>query len=522
MVIVSKPVTTTFITPIAAPEAAPKQAPIGEPATRQQAAATHAGLGSLHMPDNGNHVTRQSRSDSISSTNSETESLNKGFTKVADVGAHSVKANISNTKKMTNEQEAQWRSEQKYGGVISQVRSGLDNTLDKVKNSGPAKTLLQNMGNEPAAKYPRKTADGPIGETRHFLKKALDCLNHPETFATKREAHQAFKEAQRQALNSEGYKNNPNSPEAQLLNCLCASEFTQVNLQELTQEFAESKSGIKSEVDGQKGLELFENSVDPGLLNTIHKGVGNQESTGQKVKSEVLHLKLDSLTQGNPANVKAKVFTKGNREVIDVRTPTPTDGNGDVVPEFKAFLRFLQNCEPPQKYTMVNLQNRVSLQYGARSFSDIKKSFKKAFDCNGEHVRSTNLEALATEFPDVINVFTLDKNSHFFHQNPTKKELEAAIESFGKNHPDREKWLNQLKHKKEWGSLAEDLCAKGRQLGNSPEASLTKTKKAFEQEFMDELMDPEKGFHLPKEFREGEGKDKVARTASIGVEVQIG
>ncbi len=166
---------------------------------------------------------------------------------------------------------------------------------------------------------------------------------------------------------------------------------------------------------------LFKEAMDPNRMEIVHSGVANREEFVSQTISEGLYLHtlglgLDPLTQGNPANVKCRLVNKKGDSVVCVRTPSPTDGRSQITPEFKAFLRHLKSQE--KKYTYVNLQTRTK-----------PPLWKKIAGWDEEYLRSKSIEDLSKdpEFADVLTVVTLDKNSPFHRQVPSKEALAEGI-----------------------------------------------------------------------------------------------
>lgn len=396
---------------------------------------------------------------------------------------------------MSLEDEAKWRAHDKYDTVQTGIKEGLDKVIDQMENNGDIHVLLSQLRD--GAEFP-PGAKGTEEELNHHLKEMVDCLDGTKTFATERERHLALKTAQRNALSCAFYEQAPyDTPQAKLLNCLCAAEYTQVNAQTLTKDFAKDKAQtVESPSGGETHeVEFFETQMQREHLDSVHTAVGNQESLYMKVKGEVMFLNLDPVMQGNPVNVKASITTKEGREITDVRTPTPTDGKGEIIPEFKAYLRFLKATG--QQHAYVNLQNRKDGPFA-----------KKMLDCNGEHVRSSNLERLAEsdEFKGVFHCFTLDKNSHFFHQSPHAEEIQGAILAFPEKATELN-WAERAKDKHNWNDIAQEICEHARLAGVG--TSMLEPKEQFVQSFMEELLSENSGFYLPEEYRNPPKSEEV-------------
>ncbi len=329
--------------------------------------------------------------------------------------------------------EAEWREETKYLAVSSKIHDGLQSGL-KAPEMAEAKALylqivdLPNVG--ATAENLRK---GGTFEAKgmSYLYKAVGFLNGDITAKNPRSQHVHYKKALRDALRSDYYdscKNQPNPPPfVKLLNTMAAAEFTSVNVGSVTQNLAEKR--LETRIQEQTGSELqpllmnkepkdlFNDAVNKERLDIVHAGVGNLEDFSAQIRGEWHPSRMDPLIQGNPANIKC-VVTNGKKVITCVRTPTPTDGRCKITPEFKAFLRDLK--ARGLKYTYVNLQSRSTAPL-----------WKRAIGLDGEARRVKSIEDLGRdpEFRDVLTVVTLDKNSSFHHQAPSKAALQTGIQA---------------------------------------------------------------------------------------------
>jgi hypothetical protein len=377
--------------------------------------------------------------------------------------------------------------------------------------------------------------DSKLNECERHTKKALNDLSGTGRNDA-REDHKHFKEAFREALNSDEYKNHANDepppPFVKLLHTIAYCEFTKANVQSFTKEVAiktaESPSLSRSkrltnplgvaktvsktteEMKGSQPLEFFDTQIKH--LGEFHLAVSDTtgEHLGQKIKGESTLFNFDPATQGNPPNIKFIVQNQ-NGDVINVRTPTPTDEKGNINPEFKAFLRYLKS--KGQKYTMINLQDRRHLE--VKTGSLLKQTADKAIGREGEYSRARALEALSEEFKDTITVFTLDKNSPFFKQEPSKEMLENGIQALKDNGisvKDLEIQIKKEHHGEEpkgsdlsnpeWKSVSTQILELGKEIKDDRISALKQDKALFIKDFKTNLFeDKESGFHIPEEWK---------------------
>ena len=329
--------------------------------------------------------------------------------------------------------EAIWREATKYSAVNTKIQEGLQAGLERPKMH-EAKALYEKiirLPNVGAVAESLRNSPNPQAKGMGYLYKAIGLLNGDIACKNPRQQHVMYKKALRDALRSdhyETYKNQPNDF-VNLLNAMAAAEFTNVNVGNLTQELAEGRieTRIAEHTDSELQLQplnmeqspeaLFHDAVNKDRLELVHAGVGNLEDFGAQVRGEWHPSRMDPLIQGNPANIKCQLLA-GKKVITCVRTPTPTDGRCKITPEFKAFLRDLK--ARGEKYTYVNLQSRSPAPL-----------WKKAAGLDGEARRVRNIEALGRdpEFKDVLTVVTLDKNSAFHHQAPSRRGLQAGIQA---------------------------------------------------------------------------------------------
>lgn len=387
--------------------------------------------------------------------------------------------------------ESDFRANQKYSPVLDCIKLKYDEINDTNLKKLDVNDLkfLHEMIEDPEAGKPENDCE------KH-LREALRLLQHPSSRKSDRDILKDYKRNIRKALNTDYYKENvgKNDKFVKLLNYLCFKEYTQVDIGETSLELTVGRMDEKKpSPDKSDPVQLLQNKIGRSELNKNHKAIKNNtlwESTkkiGSSIKGHVSGFGLDPNMNGNPVNIKCRLHN-GKKEVIDVRTPTPTDGSEKVNPEFKAFLRQLK--DHGKKYTMVNLQNRTE-----------PPAWKKALRLHGEYLRVQNLEKLSEdeEFKEVIEVYTLDKNSHFYHQCPKKKDLENAITDINKTKPQFPDSSMRLKKKnpEDWSKLSQEIkdhCTKN----NLPlDKRLFQETKNFQKEFMDNLFNDKGPYYIP-------------------------
>lgn len=441
--------------------------------------------------------------------------------------------------------ETTWRESTKYQKVSESILECLQTRLQQPKMEEAKSvysTIIEKEDLTAAAKaYSR--GDSAHAKCMSHLTKAVGYLEGKIESKNPRQKHVLYKKELRNALRSgeyEFYKGQDNPPgHIKLLNAMAAAEFTGVDVGKFTQELAEGrinttiqeKTGKElTPLERSKGLpELFDAAIDMDRMRLVHSGVGNLEQLGPQVRGEWRPLGLDPLMQGNPANIKCRVTNANGKEIVCVRTPTPTDGNSKITPEFKAFLRDLGS--QGLKYTYVNLQSRLA----PPAWKQVK-----AVGLDGEFKRVKSIEALSRdpEFRDVLTVVSLDKNSAFHHQLPSRDALQKGIDllnevledatqgksSIGES--DRQalvakvaKFDRAITNKHEWTTLTEEIVAEVSKLGLveqlPPELRLEQT--AFVNEFMEQLKSPNSGFYLPEEWRNDDNTMQEIREKLNGV-----
>jgi hypothetical protein len=339
-----------------------------------------------------------------------------------------------------------WRANEKYRLVGSQIRKGLgemlapSESLEKDFNADVRN--LKDILSKRLMQIKEAPANGSSSDLcEHYIALAFYALENPQKFDNERQAFKEYKIQMREALNTEFYVKNPESPHAKLLNKLAFAEYAYVHVQGFTESVAQRSAEIgnfKSKPipvvesnlslltpDQQKHVHSLKQVLSD--LEEYHHAIQNYSNSPEGIAStlrgEIFCLGLDSVMQGNPANVKFKVEDSQGHEITNVRTPSPTGKDGQVNPEFKAFLRELKARN--QSYAMINLQDRT-----------IPTWEKYLTNRNGENLRAGNLEALQNdpEFADMFTCFTLDKNSLFFKQsNPDPMPADLFKTEFMKN-----------------------------------------------------------------------------------------
>ncbi len=403
--------------------------------------------------------------------------------------------------------ENDYRANEKYRHTSQQILEGFERTIKDSELNATYNTIMQ-YGSPPTKKDQT---------CAYYTKKALESLKQTGSFRNEREAYKAYKKNLRMALATPEYKNHPNSPIAQLLNALSYAEFTQVNVSGFTESVAQkmaeqegfqptkapSTEGWPKEIQQQGHLSFFASQLHN--LRPFHAAIRNKAQLLPKIRGAVTFLDFDPSLRGNPANVKFQVFNRTGQLITNIRTPTPTDNTGKVSPEFKAFLRHLRAND--QKYAMINLQNREK-----------PSRAKQSAGLAGEYIRSRNLENLAKdpEFRDTLTVFTLDKNSPFFQQLPSKMDLNQAIDRLKTTAlPDRVKtWKKMLSQRKEHLALARELSsyAESHNCLNALPKSFQQAAPDFMKTFMEQLTSNHSGFHLPESWK---SEEKTKQLQSI-------
>lgn len=326
---------------------------------------------------------------------------------------------IEDFEKTIDDIEVDWRANEKYHHVTSQIVKGLDSELASNPPISALKATLLSLQEQ-------KPLDTSEGKCRFYTAKALTalhCAGDKTLFTNERTAYKEYKNFLREALETDFYKNNPNSTAlAQLLNTLAYTEFSKVNTQAFTESVAE-KFTEKKGLSAPSGTDVVQSPTELMSqmlkeMRSFHESRKNESEVLSTIRGEVMFLGLDSTVQGNPTNVKFRVENKDGKEITNVRTPTPTGKDGQVTAEFKAFLRHIKSRG--ETYALINLQNR---RYPG--------VIRTIFGFNGEYLRSRNLEALVNdpEFKDTITCFTIDKNSEFFSQ---KENIDKDFEDFKK------------------------------------------------------------------------------------------
>lgn len=419
---------------------------------------------------------------------------------------------------------------QKYGHILAKMRVGV-----RLNCSEEVESFLKSCIESTQPYREPKSFASEEEKSLYFLNKTLFCIYNPESFShlSQRDRYRETIRNFRKALQSDYYMSHPSSVISTLLNKIAFSIFTEVEVQSFTQSVVEqissaetsrssspshsssslsfhsSSSSSCSEEDdlSSETIDQFMKVVTPDYLRAFHASVPNKEGFGQKMRGEFRLLGFDPILQGNPPNVKFRLVNKENILITSVRTPTPTDEDGNITLEFKAFLRYLK--ANGKKYVMINLQNRTNASL-----------LRKMFTADGESVRSRNLEQLANEeeFKDVITVFTFDKNSEFFRQEILKRELVHSIQLIKKHYPFEERYKNHwaalLKEECEWNELAEELIA---YIESNPfstvsvaDFSFMKGGRDFCQQFIRNLFDSE-GFHVPESWWTDEKFAKITQ-----------
>lgn len=323
--------------------------------------------------------------------------------------------------------ENDWRANEKYDKVMTSIQAGFTK-IAKPEDTKEFESIKLNAGPKSPESKCAIALSTALDQLSMERKSTGDSQSGDSSAINNRDRYKLYKECFREALSSKYYTDHCQDKEppalVNLLNSLAAAEFTAVEIPDFTEsiptQLAASSSSEKTgavntqqsaSTTGKSNTARFREVVNFTNLDDFHNKVGNEETLGQKIRGEVRQLGFDASLQGNPPNVKCRLQTKGkdgkDKIVTDIRTPTPTGKDGNVTPEFKAFLRHLKSQDPQQHYTMFNLQNRTKIP-----------SWKKTVGLNGENVRSRNLEKLSQddEFKGVIDVFTLDKNSAFYFQ----------------------------------------------------------------------------------------------------------
>lgn len=320
--------------------------------------------------------------------------------------------------------ENDWRANEKYRLVVAQIRAALEVLLNETKDSpNDSNAQVRNLKSRIITDVPPLGAPSngaPQELCEYHITRALYALENPNKFNNERDAFKAYKTCMRDALQTSFYQEQCQtvlSPHVQLLNKLAFTEFSQVHVQGFTESVAHKsaqKGGFKSipiahdaqsKLIGGQQQNMHSLKQILGDLDPYHRSIQNYSSTASSIRGEIFLFGLDSTMQGNPANVKCRMEAADGREITNVRTPSPTGQDGNVTPEFKAFLRELK--AQGKTYTMINLQDRKNPGW-----------WKYCMNRNGEYIRSASLEALQkeVEFAGMFTCFTLDKNSPFFEQ----------------------------------------------------------------------------------------------------------
>lgn len=462
--------------------------------------------------------------------------------KIARIAQQVLKILSQIWKYIKNPIDPDWRKNQKYRHILTEVARGFH-------PRGMGYTFA------PEAKK------GSELEYCHLLHQALKALDGTTPFETERERYVVFATSLERALDTSWYKRIVKGTDAEQLKKIEAQRgevadlhnlvfalFAQVNTQSFTLSVAKEMAELgkfegfssltaelnveelaKLETEDQKSvlLQLLDSFIDlvPAASKSIKKAnpehkIAYRTFIGSKIKGGFSYFDFSPLTTGgNPTNIKY-VLTRRNpqtnaeSDITCLRMASPTVGS-QISPLFKGYLRALKRRG--LKHAYINLQDRRTPWYQ----DTLSKQIGEMLGHQNEYLRSRTLEALNQdpEFNEVIEVTTFDKNSSFYQQKPNKKAAKALLEASNLDATEKKAYEKRISSKHEDSAAIQELIDKymfdNSALPEPIQKGLMQDQAQFREEFLKRVFDdPEGAFHINPDIR-GNAKRLIERVGKV-------
>lgn len=429
--------------------------------------------------------------------------------------------------------------------LIKKETPGKSSGKEVEKPSGKAliRDEIKNIQEGFLAKTEKPRKGSGEAECKAYLRTALQLLyaqEVPEETMTPRDRYKAFMEAYTSALETSYYKDlvkeaktakdmkdlQETNPYVAGLHAIARAQFTGVHVT----DFFNSLSTKIAESGGFPPVEYDEN-LDPDqndMFKALKKGIRAVDANGDAIaradprnkthfrtfagSSIKGHTPLlttfDPLnTGGNPANVHHMRIYQNGRQMMFIRTPSPTIGK-EIHPSFKALLRSMK--AEGEKFNYYNLQDRRQ----PHQHPTWKKRLQERLGVAREDRRVASLEALNQdpEFKDVICVMTLDKNSPFYWQNDkndqknAKALVDAMVEEGFIDKKEGAEYKKRISHSSHDITAVEELihiCVEVEQRGDLVTGKgLLHDKKDFIEKFAHNLFSDSPSFSIPSPYNQ--------------------
>ncbi len=513
------------------------------------------------MNEVGNHSNQiPSYSSPLNQINKETRisaaTNSAGYDKVGNVFTNTLNRLVEFIK---NPLDPEWRKNQKYSLVLSQIKEIREENISKRKEEKNINLFGRDVNDTYIEKMTSAHGDPQIAEFARRYETVIKILNTEKgVYPTEREHYKAFIDANQHALAAPYYIQLMNDlppyhtamPEArekvlkQLpqvvkdLHALSYTLFAEVIVTDFMNTMAtgisekghpaEDKAFVTSneQVTAEELIQNFKAVVAKDNIDNFAKGIEAAPSKfksfaptkwASSIKGHWDKLDFNPIKDGNPPNLAYVRQTAEGKKIHFIRTPSPTIGN-KVNPAFCAFLTHLE--ANGEKYVYFNLQDRRQPD----QHPSLKKRVKEKLGSAREDRRVTAFEALAEDpaYKNVFQVVTLDKNSNFYWQRDhvkTDKLLSKALEQGIIKIEEKERFKKRLANHATEGEAIQEIVNRYRESKNGNkithdllefEAILT-NKNKFLKEFKQKLFVEKTSFNLSEKYSQTPHRENIEK-----------